>query len=306
MRNIRNWYKLLEGTGLVANDSGPGLAHGTLTANVTWLPFYSPPFSTINVTGTLSPDATGDYTLAGIYNSKPYWKRTTAYHIWWDDPNGCWVISVLLGTPGSAYWNNDTGNVIATYDPVDAATGQASTACDYSLPYDQKGVIITNSLSNISSAAALAFPQTAGSIEMLVRPYWNNADSLKHTLWSTAGGNAKQFILLKDSDNKTYLYTQTTSRGSFTYAWTAHQLYHVVLNWGTNTLYINKVLAKTYNAGDLGTGASTLYIGDYVTTANFAFNGIIYYFIARDVALTLAEITEFYNFFTPLYIPQPT
>jgi hypothetical protein len=305
MKNIRNWYKLLEGTGLAAEDSGPGLATGTLTANVAWLPFYSPPFSTLHVTGSLAPDATGDYTLAGIYMSSPYFHNPTAYYLWGDAAGGCWVISAVLGLYGASFWTLTAVQPIGSFAPGGAATGAAVVTCNYTLPYDQKGVIVGPNISRITSAAAAGFPPDAGSIEMLVRPFWSNADGLRHYLWDTYVGNNRQFILLKDTDNKTYLYTNTTSRGSFTYTWTAHNLYHVVLNWGTNTLYINNVLVKTYTAGTLGTGANTLYIGDAHAGTNSSFDGIIYYFIARDVALTLAEITEFYNFFTPLYIPQP-
>jgi hypothetical protein len=306
MRLIRNWYTLLEGAGLVANDSGPGAAHGSLTANVTWYPFYSPPFSTLYVAGSLTPDATGTYILTGNYAAHPYWFNTKGYYLWWDVIDDFWTISTALGSFTPGYWYaQGSPTITGNYTP-NTYTGTPVVTSQYTVPYDQKGVVITSSLSRILTPAAAGFNSASGSIEMLVSPYWNNADSTNHTLWSTAGGQGKQFILIKASDNKTYLYTQTISRGSFTYAWTEGQLYHIVLNWGTNALYINKILEKTFTAADLGLGASTLYIGDYITTANYAFNGIIYYLIARDVPLTLAEITTFYNFFTNLYIPQPT
>lgn len=216
MRLIRNWYQLLERSGLAASDSGPGQAVGTLTANVTWAPFYHPP-------GTI---------------------------------------------------------------------------------YDYKGVVIGASESRIVSAAAGGFNSTEGSIEMLVKPTWTYTDGLTHFFWDTSGGNNQRFRLLKSADNITYLQTQTTARGSFTYPWAAGTVYHVVLNWGTNQLYINGVLAYTFTAGDLGTGASTLYIGDRYTLANCALSGNIYYFIARDVPLTAAEIAVFKAFFLKQYIPD--
>jgi hypothetical protein len=74
------------------------------------------------------------------------------------------------------------------------------------------------------------------------------------------------------------------------------------LNWGANQLYINNVLVKTFSAADLGLGASTLYIGDRYSISDDSFSGDILYFIVRDVALTLAEITEFNAFFQHLYI----
>lgn len=216
MRLIKYWYQLLEGSGLAAADSGPGQAVGTLTANVTWCPYYFPP-----------------------------------------------------GTP-----------------------------------YGYKGVTIAASVSRISSAAAAGFNAAEGSIEMLVRPTWSNADGLNHFFWDTGGGSNQRFCLWKHSSNLTYLFTDETSRGSFTYAWTAGTLYHVVLNWGTNTLYINGVLQKTYSAGTLGAGASTLYIGDQRTGLTCSFSGNIYYFIARDVTLTPGEIATFKAFFENQYIPD--
>lgn len=305
MRHIRTWYKLLERTGLVANDSGPGLAPGTLTADVTWLPFFGPPFSELTVTGTLSPNATGDYLYTAINDSKPYYRLSSSYVLWWGSSDSYWFISTVLGTPGAAYWYRDNASPIGTFTPQGTATGTATITGNYSAPFDYKGVVIGPSASHITSLAATGFPTAAGSIEMLVRPYWNNADSLNHVHWYTGQGSARVFGLMKSSDNLTYLITDNTVRGTFTFAWTAHQLYHVVVNWGTNQLYINKVLVKTFTAGGLGLGATTLAIGDVLSGTNYAFNGIIYYFIARDVALTLAEITTFYNFFTNLYIPQP-
>jgi hypothetical protein len=306
MRNIRNWYKLLEGSGLVANDSGPGAAQGALSANVTWLPFYSPPFSDLQLTGTLSPDASGTYTLKYIYNSQPTFALSTTWFLWWDPADQTWYISEIRGTVGARGWYNESTQTLGTYEPYGTATGTAQLTCGYTFPYDQKGVIIAASQSRITSAAAAGFPSAAGSIEMLCRPSWNYNDGIGHFFWDTYGGSNRRFFLYKYTDNTTLLWTDNTSRGSFTFAWAAGTLYHIVLNWGTNQLYVNGVLVKDYTDGTLGLGSSTLYIGDQYTGSNYSFNGMIYYFIARDVALTLAEITAFNAFFQNLYIPQPT
>lgn len=306
MRFIRNWYKLLDRAGVTANDSGPGAANGTLSGDVSWYPFFGPPYSPLTVSGTLSPDATGDYLYTAINDSKPYYRLSSTYVLWWGSSDSYWFISTILGTPGSNYWYRDDPSPLGTFLPVGSNTGSPIVTGLYAAPFDYKGVLVGSTVSRISSAAAAGFPTDTGSIEMLVRPAWNNADGIKHFFWDTYGGNNKQFILLKDTDNKTYLYTNTTSRGSFTYTWTAGTLYHVLLNWGTNTLYINNVLVKTYTTGTLGTGANTLYIGDAKSGANSSFNGVIYYFIVRDVALTLAEITAFNAFFQKLYLSNPT
>jgi hypothetical protein len=214
MRLIRNWYPFLEGAGLTAGDLGPGLAYGTLTANVTWCPYYFPP---------------------GIF-------------------------------------------------------------------YGYKGVTLPLAASNIHSAAALGFNPDAGSIEMLVKPTWNFDDGIEHFLLDCYGGNNKRMYLEKDSDGLTKLATGGTSRGSFSFALVANTIYHIVLNWGTNALYINKVLVHTFTAGGLGLGSTNLYIGGNWSGTGVSFSGNIYYFIVRDIALTLAEITTFYNFFVNQYL----
>jgi hypothetical protein len=203
MRMIRNWYPLLEGSGLTAHDLGPGNADGTLTDNVIWLP---------------------------------------------------------------------------------------------------KGVTIAASVSRIVSAAAAGFNNAEGSIETLVKPSWNNDDGKNHTLWCTYGGYDRIFSLLKTVDGFTRLVTSNAIRGSFVYDWTADTPYHIVLNWGKNELYINKVLENDYDDGGLGNGASNLYIGDYQTGVNVAWQGDIYYFITRDVPLTQEEVITFYDFFTKQYL----
>lgn len=213
MRQIRNYYPLLEQSGLVAIDIGPGNKYGTLTANVTRLAYYNPP---------------------GVFQG-------------------------------------------------------------------YKGVTIAASVSRIVSAAAAGFIAAAGSIEMLVKPSWNYNDNISHFFWSTYQGSNAEFDLIKLSNNLTYLAVNGGYVGSFTYAWVANTIYHIVLNWGTNKLYINKTLAYTFTAGGLGAGATNLYIGDKYSGANLAFSGNIYYFIVRDVPLTQAEINLFYTYFMNMY-----
>lgn len=215
MKNVRNWYMLLDQQGLVAADSGPGQADGALTGDVAWCPYYYPP----------------------------------------------------------------------------------GTQLGY------KGVTVGASQDRIISAAAAGFNNAEGSIEMLVRPSWNYTDGANHHFWFTYGGNNRQFSLRKALDGLTYYIADNYNLGSFTYQWQADTVYHLVLNWPSSQLYIDKVLAKTFSPKSLGIGSSTLYIGDHTSLASQAFAGNIYYFISRDLPLDAAEITTFYNFFKPLYIP---
>jgi len=165
-----------------------------------------------------------------------------------------------------------------------------------------KGVIIAASLSRIVSTAAAGFNTTEGSIEMLVKPSWNYDDGICHFFFDTYEGANKRFSLFKWTDGTTRVRVQDTDCGNFTYTWAANTTYHVVVNWGANQLYINKVLEHTFTPMSLGAGAANLYIGDYHNQVNYAFNGNIYYFITRDVPLSLDEIVEYYNFFTNQYV----
>ena len=77
-----------------------------------------PPAHDLIVTGTLTPDATGVYEEAGIFNGQPYYQRTdSAYFIWvltFGDPlNYQWLITDTLGVGGMFYWQKWT----PTYEP---------------------------------------------------------------------------------------------------------------------------------------------------------------------------------------------
>jgi hypothetical protein len=258
------------------------------------------------VDGSLDPDATGDYPLAGIFNSQPYWKLNTSYYLWWDTISDSWIISLVLGTPGAAYWERPETTIPGDYTPAGTATGDATVTCDYTLPYDQKGIILGLQPAGISTPAAAGLNTATGSFEMLTRPTWTYTDGLDHYFWDTYGGSNTRFRLFKQSLNMTYLYINSTYMGQVTFPWTAHTLYHIVFNWPANTLYINNTLVKTFTPGPLGTIASNLYIGSFYLNGYYPMNGAIYYFITRDVPLTVAEITAFNAFFQNLYIPQIT
>lgn len=80
------------------------------------------------VTGTLSPDATGSFTTSGTHNGDGYSKRAdSGYHIWWNGTDK-WIISVVLGTTGTDYWERTDPNIIGVYSPVGGATGDATVA----------------------------------------------------------------------------------------------------------------------------------------------------------------------------------
>lgn len=84
--------------------------------------------NTYAASGTLSPDSTGDYDINGGFNGKASYKRRIAgYHMWWDNVDS-WYISVLLGTPGTAYWKRTNASPVGSFTHGGTATGDATVA----------------------------------------------------------------------------------------------------------------------------------------------------------------------------------
>ncbi len=97
-------------------------------------PAPSPPVThDLIVTGTITPDATGFYDEAGIYNGQPYYERTdTAFAIWyWSTPfppSQYWFISAAPGDRTGPYWGLYVGPgdpPYGFYFPNNGATGGA-------------------------------------------------------------------------------------------------------------------------------------------------------------------------------------
>lgn len=83
----------------------------------------------VNVTGTLTPDATCNYVSPGHYGGVPYAQRQDgAYHIWYNSGGDIWNISVELGVQGTAYWTKSGGTIAGDYTAGGTATGTATVA----------------------------------------------------------------------------------------------------------------------------------------------------------------------------------
>jgi len=134
-----------------------------------------------------------------------------------------------------------------------------------------------------------------GTIEMLVKLNWSHPTSDQPFFWDTYGGINQRYVLYYEgSDYKTYLYTQTTERGSFTYAWEADKLYHIVAVWPENKLYINGLFVNDFDDGYLGSNATTLYIGDRFEGTDFSLNGVVHLTRWYNKALTISEVKSLY------------
>lgn len=88
---------------------------------------YSYQKADYQVTGSLTPDATGNYFVAGTYNLKKYYRRADgAYYIWWyAGPLGAqWVISNELGVVG---WLRGSMDIEGPYIPYGGGTSGTAT-----------------------------------------------------------------------------------------------------------------------------------------------------------------------------------
>jgi len=83
------------------------------------------------VSGTISPDSTGDYDTLGWSNGKGYCRHLTeSFYLWWDGIDS-WVISAALGETGANYHKRTDPSIIGVYGPVGEATGDATVAAGY-------------------------------------------------------------------------------------------------------------------------------------------------------------------------------
>lgn len=81
-----------------------------------------------DVTGDLTPDATGYYDEAGIYAGKPYYIRHDgAYKIWWNIV-GFWVISLDLDVMLPGCWARMDPAIEGDYTVAPPWTGVATVS----------------------------------------------------------------------------------------------------------------------------------------------------------------------------------
>lgn len=78
------------------------------------------------ITGALTPDATGKYSYAGDIHGKPYYERTpSGWAIWWD-VEGWWIISHKVDDVGFDFWNRNSPDIVGLYPAAGGAVGDAT------------------------------------------------------------------------------------------------------------------------------------------------------------------------------------
>ena len=85
-----------------------------------------PPSPDLIVSGTQSPDVTGNYLYDGDYASQPSYKHETlALYIWWDNDPNWWMITNAKGGAGGWSFKKSDHPVTGTYAALPIATGTA-------------------------------------------------------------------------------------------------------------------------------------------------------------------------------------
>ena len=80
------------------------------------------------VTGTCSPDVTGDYTVGADFNGIPaYYRDDAAYFLGWNPGASRYAIWSAVG-PAIRFNGPSDGGVIGTYTPVKGASGSPVVA----------------------------------------------------------------------------------------------------------------------------------------------------------------------------------
>ncbi len=101
----------------------------------------SPSGYRIKVTGTLDPNAIGDYLYAGEYNGEDYYYREDGAYFLWHE-GGYWYITNHLGWGTGGYWlYGGVGDPVGNYNPAGGATGTATVSVldwvNVSMVYDE-------------------------------------------------------------------------------------------------------------------------------------------------------------------------
>jgi hypothetical protein len=110
----------------------PKVAEQTYTVGLEVYTFSEDWTGILDVTGTLTPDATGTYYQAGVFNEQPFYVRPDAlYLVFWNNSLNKWIIAPPGEDSGLPYWQSASTVIEASYTAQSGAVGTA--AVDYNL-----------------------------------------------------------------------------------------------------------------------------------------------------------------------------
>lgn len=80
------------------------------------------------ISGELTPDATGTFSLDGEFSDKPAFARDAGgWFLWWSDGRASWIISTFKGNL-ETYWKRESLEIVGEYQPIPGTTGVATVS----------------------------------------------------------------------------------------------------------------------------------------------------------------------------------
>jgi hypothetical protein len=123
------------------------------------------------LTGTLSPDQTGQYDIEGQHEGKPYYKNVvTGWFLWWN-PLGAWMITEHLDEAGDSYWGRGFETIEGEYLPQGSATGIGTLSILSSCSLLRKLFTVVTAVSTCVAHAALKVAAICRKYFWLPGPY---------------------------------------------------------------------------------------------------------------------------------------
>ena len=294
-----------------------GRANGTVSGKT----YYNQ----LTVSGTLNPDVTGTYTVGGMQNGKPYWRRgSDNWFVWWRSAGLTdWRLTSELGNGvttyrWSTYGNPDTSLLNASFNPLGSSTGTATVAgvtesgtylfVPAGLTPAATGPAIGGEVvRGIGFDGAAGYVARTGGIALsqdFTVSFWINPVSTAGTIAivaQRAGANTGQFFifLLASAINVDTPTGGATGRWNTSVGLTTGAWQHIAVTYnGTNRyLYVNG--AATGPNGDrtgaLNGTAADLFLGRDSSAAQYYLNGSMAATFIAPAALSAGEINMLYR-----------
>jgi hypothetical protein len=133
---------------------------------------------------------------------------------------------------------------------------------------------------------AVLLNSALGTISMWATVNWDYDDGVNHYFWDTS---TNRFLLFKQTDNTLALYTNSSSRGTGTYTFSAGELVNLTVHWPENKLWVNGRMTIDFTDGNLGSPTGTFFWGARNTAASIL-NGRIHQVLLYNRALPELEI----------------
>lgn len=124
-------------------------------------------------TGTLTPDATGEYvSLGGYWFFATYWNEEKGFHLWYRGA-GNWTISETIGDISGPYWNRHSNIIDGDYTNENGAVGTLTLSAQYPETHNVTGTLTPDATCNYHEAGVHNG-----------RPYFEREDSAYFLWWA--------------------------------------------------------------------------------------------------------------------------